>query len=332
MIPMYYTENASNFQHNLAIILQEMSKMSAIYNNITELIGNTPLLELSAFEKARCPSTRLLAKLERANPAGSAKDRVALSIIRAAEADGSLKKGGMIIEATSGNTGVGLAAVSAVLGYKAVIVMPDSMSVERQKLIAAYGAEIVLTPGAQGMAGAVSRAQELNRENPGSIIAGQFENAANPKAHYETTGPEIWRDTEGNADVFVAGVGTGGTITGVGRYLKEQNPNIKLYAVEPDSSALLSGETAGKHKIQGIGANFIPDVLDRKIYDGIVRITDEEAYAAMRQLAEGDGVLVGISSGAAAAAAAKLGALPEFAGKTIVVLLPDTGERYLSLL
>lgn len=306
--------------------------MSKIYGDITELIGNTPLLELAAFEKSRCPGARLLAKLERANPAGSAKDRIALGIIKAAEADGSLKKGGMIIEATSGNTGVGLAAVSGVLGYKAVIVMPDSMSVERRKLIAAYGAEIVLTPGAEGMSGAVAKAQQLHDENPGSIIAGQFVNAANPKAHYETTGPEIWRDTDGQVDAFVAGVGTGGTITGVGRYLKEQNSGIKLYAVEPDSSALLSGQAAGKHKIQGIGANFIPGVLDTELYDQVIRITDDEAYAAMRQLAEGDGLLVGISSGAAAAAAAKIAALPEFLGKTVVTLLPDTGERYLSLL
>lgn len=306
--------------------------MERIFRNITELIGNTPLVELRAFGKKRCPDARLLAKLERFNPAGSAKDRVALSIIRAAEREGKLKKGGMIIEATSGNTGVGLASVASVLGYRTVIVMPDSMSVERIKLIKAYGAEIVLTEGARGMAGAVEKAQALHRENEGSIIAEQFSNPANPAAHYETTGPEIWRDTDGKVDAFVAGVGSGGTVTGVGRYLKDQNSLIKIFAMEPEYSALLSGKSAGPHKIQGIGANFIPEVLDRTVYDEVLRVTDDEAFEAMRELAETEGLFVGVSSGAAAIAAAKVAARPEFKGKTIVVLLPDTGERYLSML
>ena len=306
--------------------------MEKIFNNITEIIGNTPLMELGIFGKNHCPKARLLAKLERFNPAGSAKDRVALSIIRAAEREGKLKKGGMIIEATSGNTGVGLAAIGSVLGYETIIVMPDSMSVERIKLIKAYGAKIILTEGAKGMAGAVEKAQELCRENEGSIIAGQFENPANPAAHYASTGPEIWRDTDGKVDAFVAGVGTGGTITGVGKYLKEKNSLIRVVAMEPDRSALLSGEAAGPHRIQGIGANFIPEVLDKAVYDEVVRITDDEAFEAMRELAETEGLFAGISSGAAAIAAAKVAARPEFAGKTIVVLLPDTGERYLSVL
>ena len=306
--------------------------MEKIYHNITELIGNTPLVELEVFGKKYCPDARLLAKLERNNPAGSAKDRVALSIIRAAEREGKLKKGGMIIEATSGNTGVGLAAVASVLGYEAVIVLPDNMSVERIKLIKAYGAKIVLTEGAKGMAGALDKAEELHRENEGSIIAGQFENPANPEAHYNTTGPEIWRDTDGKVDAFVAGVGSGGTITGTGRYLKEQNSLVRIIAVEPDSSALLSGENAGPHRIQGIGANFIPEVLDRLVYDEVVRVTDNEAFDAMRELAETEGLLVGVSSGAAAIAAAKVAARTEFKGKTVVILLPDTGERYLSML
>lgn len=306
--------------------------MAKIYNNITELIGNTPLIELKSFEKKHCPNARLLAKLESFNPAGSAKDRVALNIIRKAEREGSLKKGGMIIEATSGNTGVGLAAVASVLGYETVIVMPDSMSIERIKLIKAYGAQIILTEGAKGMAGAVEKAEELHRENEGSIIAGQFVNPANPEAHYMTTGPEIWRDTDGNIDAFVVGVGTGGTLSGVGKYLKEQNPVVKVFAVEPDSSALLSGDKAGSHKIQGIGANFIPDVLDRSVYNDVIRITDDEAYSSMCELATSEGLLVGISSGAAACAAAKIAAKPEFSGKTVVVLLTDTGERYLSIM
>ena len=306
--------------------------MEHIYSDVTALIGGTPLVELHAFEKAYCPGARLLAKLERNNPAGSAKDRVALQIIRAAEAAGELRPGGTIIEGTSGNTGIGLAALAAALGYRAVIVMPDSMSVERQKLIRAYGAEIVLTPGAQGMAGAVAKADALHQETPNSIVAGQFINPANPEAHYRTTGPEIWRDTDGHVDAFLAGVGTGGTLTGVGRYLKEQNSNIKIIAMEPASSPLLSGGKAGPHKLQGIGANFVPDVLDTKLYDEVVTVTDDEGYAGMHLLCEGEGLLCGVSSGAAAIAAAKLAARSEFVGKTVVTLLPDTGERYLSVL
>lgn len=306
--------------------------MEHIYSDVTALIGETPLVELHAFEETYCPGARLLAKLERNNPAGSAKDRVALQIIRTAEAAGELKQGGTIIEGTSGNTGIGLAAMAAALGYRAVIVMPDSMSVERQKLIRAYGAEIVLTPGAQGMAGAVAKADALHAETPNSIVAGQFVNPANSEAHYRTTGPEIWRDTDGHVDAFLAGVGTGGTLTGVGRYLKEQNSNIKIIAMEPASSPLLSGGKAGPHKLQGIGANFVPAVLDTKLCDEVVTVTDEEGYEAMHLLAEREGLLCGVSSGAAAIAAAKLAARPEFAGKTVVTLLPDTGERYLSVL
>lgn len=306
--------------------------MEKIFNNITELIGNTPLMELSVFGANHCPNARLLAKLERFNPAGSSKDRIALNIIKTAEREGKLQKGGMIIEATSGNTGVGLAAVSSVLGYETVIVMPDSMSVERIKLIEAYGAKIILTEGAKGMAGALEKAEEIHRQNEGSIMAGQFTSPANPEAHYATTGPEIWLDTDGKVDAFVAGVGTGGTIAGTGRYLKEQNSLIRIIAMEPDGSALLSGEKAGSHRIQGIGANFIPEILDTAIYDEVIRITDAEAFAAMRELAAMEGILVGISSGAAALAAAKLASRPEFAGKTVVALLPDTGERYLSVL
>ena len=306
--------------------------MERVFNNITELIGNTPLIELKSFGKEHCPNARLLAKIEFFNPAGSSKDRIALNIIRTAEREGKLKKGGMIIEATSGNTGVGLAAVSSVLGYNAVIVMPDSMSVERIKLIGAYGAKIVLTEGARGMAGAVEKAEELHCENEGSIIAGQFSNSANPETHYLSTGPEIWRDTDGKLEAFVAGVGTGGTLTGVGRYLKEKNPLIKLIALEPDSSALLSGESAGSHRIQGIGANFIPEVLDTKLLDEVIRVCDDEAFAAMKELSNTEGLFVGVSSGAAVVAAAKVASRPEYDGKTVVVLFPDTGERYLSVL
>lgn len=306
--------------------------MERIFNNITELIGNTPLLALEGFGKNRCRNARLLAKLERFNPAGSSKDRVALNIIRTAEREGKLKKGGMIIEATSGNTGVGLAAVSAVLGYELVIVMPDSMSVERIKLIEVYGAKIVLTEGARGMAGALKKAEEIHRKNEGSIMAGQFTSPANPQAHYVTTGPEIWRDTDGKIDAFVAGVGTGGTISGIGKYLKEKNSHVKIFAMEPDSSAMLSGESSGPHKIQGIGANFIPEILDTEIYDEVMRVTYAEAFEAMHELAVLEGLFVGVSSGAAAHAAAKVAARPEFAEKTVVVLLPDTGERYLSVL
>ena len=302
--------------------------MAGIYNDITELIGGTPLIRLGRF----APGAELLAKLERFNPTGSAKDRAALYMIRAAQADGSLAPGGMIIEPTSGNTGIGIAALAAVLGYRAVIVMPDSMSVERIKLISAYGAEVVLTPGAQGMAGAVAKADELHAANPGSIIAGQFENPANPDAHYRTTGPEIWEETGGNVDAFVAGVGTGGTISGVGRYLKEQNPDVRIIAVEPASSPLLSEGKAGGHAIQGIGANFVPKALDTSIYDEIIAVTDGDALEAMRSLATTEGLLCGISSGAAAWAARSVAERPEFAGKRVVCLLPDTGERYLSVM
>ena len=302
--------------------------MAGIYNDITELIGGTPLIRLGRF----APGAELLAKLERFNPTGSAKDRAALYMIRAAQADGSLAPGGMIIEPTSGNTGIGIAALAAVLGYRAVIVMPDSMSVERIKLISAYGAEVVLTPGAQGMAGAVTKADELHAANPGSIIAGQFENPANPDAHYRTTGPEIWEETGGNVDAFVAGVGTGGTISGVGRYLKEQNPDVRIIAVEPASSPLLSEGKAGGHAIQGIGANFVPKALDTSIYDEIIAVTDGDALEAMRSLATTEGLLCGISSGAAAWAARSVAERPEFAGKRVVCLLPDTGERYLSVM
>ena len=302
--------------------------MAKIYSDITELIGGTPLLRLSRF----APGMNLLAKLERQNPAGSAKDRVALSMLRAAEAEGRLEKGGMVIEPTSGNTGIGLAALAAVLGYRAVIVMPDSMSPERIKLIAAYGAEVVLTPGAEGMAGAVAKADEIAAANPGSIVAGQFSNPANPRAHYETTGPEIWRDTDGDIAAFVAGAGTGGTITGVGRYLKEQDPSIRIVAMEPASSPLLTRGYAGPHAIQGIGANFVPEALDTSVYDEVVTVTDEDALAAMRELAVKEGLLCGVSSGAAAFAARELAQRPEFQGKSIVCLLPDTGERYLSIM
>ena len=299
-----------------------------IYNDIIELIGSTPLLRLNRF----APGLDLLAKLERQNPAGSAKDRAALYMIRDAEAKGALAPGGMIIEPTSGNTGIGIAALAAVLGYRAVIVMPDSMSVERVKLIAAYGAEVVLTPGAEGMSGAVAKAEELRAANPGSVIAGQFENPANPLAHYETTGPEIWADAEGRVDAFVAGVGTGGTITGVGRFLREKNPGVRIVAVEPAGSPLLSEGRSGAHAIQGIGANFVPEALDTSVYDEIITVSDEDALESMRALARTEGLLAGVSSGAAAWAARELARRPEFAGKRVVCLLPDTGERYLSVL
>ena len=300
--------------------------MAHIYNDVTELIGSTPLMYLNHF----APGLKLAAKLERQNPAGSAKDRVALNMIRTAEADGSLAPGGMIIEPTSGNTGIGIAALAAVLGYRAVIVMPDSMSIERVKLTEAYGAEVVLTPGAQGMAGAVAKAEELHAANPGSIIAGQFENPANPEAHYKTTGPEIWEQSGGDVDVFVAGVGTGGTITGVGRYLKEHNKNVKIVAVEPARSPMLSKGYSGTHGLQGIGAGFVPKALDTTVYDEVITVTEEEAYVAGRLLGTTEGLLAGISSGAALHAATQLSKRAELWGKTIVVLLPDTGDRYLS--
>lgn len=301
-----------------------------IYNSVTELIGNTPLVRISGFERVVGARAKLLAKLEYFNPAGSAKDRIALKMISAAEEDGILQKGSVIIEPTSGNTGIGLAAIAAAKGYRLIIVMPDSMSVERRNLMKAYGAELVLTPGNEGMAGAIQKAEELKASIPGSMIAGQFVNPANPQAHYETTGPEIWDDTDGTVDIFVAGVGTGGTLTGTGRYLKEKNPDIKVIAVEPASSPLLSKGISGAHKLQGIGANFVPDILDRSVYDQVIAVEDDDAYKASQSLVKTEGILAGISSGAALFAASQLAKLPENAGKSIVVLLPDTGERYLS--
>ena len=302
-----------------------------IYRSVTELIGRTPLLELCNYERNHGLHATLLAKLECMNPAGSAKDRVAANMIARAEESGQLAPGGTIIEPTSGNTGIGLAAAAAAKGYHVILTMPDTMSVERRALIAAYGAEIVLTPGADGMSGAVARAEELHRSIPGSIIAGQFENPANPEAHEKTTGPEIWADTAGTVDIFVAGAGTGGTVSGVGRYLKAQDPNIKVVAFEPASSPLLTEGRAGPHGLQGIGANFVPENLDRTVLDEILTVTDADAYAAGRELARTEGILVGITSGAAVWAAAQLAMRPENAGKTIVALLPDSGERYLSI-
>ncbi len=297
---------------------------------IEELVGKTPLVSLERFAKLHGLSTPVFAKLERQNPAGSAKDRVALEMILSAEREGKLTPGGMIIEPTSGNTGVGLAAIGSARGYRVVLTMPDTMSVERRQVLAAYGATVVLTEGARGMAGAIEKAMELQAANPGAIIAGQFENQANPAAHYHTTGPEIWADTDGRIDIFVAGVGTGGTITGTGRYLKEQNPNVKLVAVEPATSPLLSGGRAGAHGLQGIGANFIPAVLDRSLLDEILPVTDADAYITGRELARAEGLLCGITSGAAVFAAMELAKRPENAGKTIVALLPDLGDRYLT--
>lgn len=301
-----------------------------IYNNITELAGNTPLVRLSAFSAKRNLNAEILAKLEYLNPAGSAKDRVAIAMINDAEKNGILKPGAAIIEPTSGNTGIGLAAAAAVKGYKVILTMPETMSVERRKLLAAYGAEIVLTEGARGMSGAIEKADEIAAGTPGSFIPGQFENPANPKAHFDTTGPEIWRDTNGEVDIFVAGVGTGGTISGVGEYLKSQKPGVKIVAVEPATSPLISKGYSGAHGLQGIGANFIPKNLNRDILDEVIAVTDEEAYAAGRAIAQEEGILVGISAGAALHAAAKLAERPENKGKKIVVLLPDTGDRYLS--
>ena len=304
--------------------------MSKIFKGADQLIGGTPLLELSGIEREYGLKARLLAKLEYFNPAGSVKDRVAKAMLDEAEKAGELKPGAVIIEPTSGNTGIGLAAVAAARGYKAVIVMPDTMSEERRRLVKAYGAELVLTDGKKGMTGAIEKAEELKAEIPGSIIAGQFVNPANPKAHFETTGPEIYEDTDGKVDIFVAGVGTGGTVTGVGRYLKSKNPDIKIVAVEPSDSAVLSGKSAGPHKLQGIGAGFVPKVLDVSVCDEIVTVTSEEAFAAGREMGRREGVLVGISSGAALHAAKELAKREENEGKTIVVLLPDTGDRYLS--
>lgn len=305
-----------------------MKKM--IYHSIEQLIGKTPLLELTQLEKKYNLQAKLLAKVEFMNPGGSAKDRVAKAMIEDAEARGILQEGATIIEPTSGNTGIGLAVVAAAKGYRALIVMPDSMSMERRILMKAFGAELVLTPGAKGMAGAIEKAEELQKEIPNSFVPGQFDNPANVKAHYETTGPEIFRDTEGKVDIFVAGIGTGGTISGVGKYLKEKNPQIQIIAVEPASSPLLSKGVAGSHGIQGIGANFVPSILNTEIYDEIIAVENEEAFRFGKEVAKTEGLLVGISSGAAIFAAMKVAERPENAGKNIVVFLPDTGERYLS--
>ena len=304
--------------------------MANIYTSADQLIGKTPLLELTHIEKALGLKAKVLAKLEYFNPAGSVKDRVAKAMIDDAEEKGLLKPGSVIIEPTSGNTGIGLAAVAAARGYRIIIVMPDTMSVERRQLMKAYGAELVLSEGAKGMKGAIAKADELAKEIPNSFIPGQFVNPANPKAHFETTGPEIWEDTDGAVDVFVAGVGTGGTLTGVGQYLKSKKPGVKVVAVEPKDSPVLSEGHAGSHKIQGIGAGFVPDVLDTKIYDEIIPVTNEDAFATGKRIGHAEGVLVGISSGAAVWAAIELAKRPENAGKTIVTLLPDTGDRYLS--
>ncbi len=304
--------------------------MANIYTSADQLIGKTPLLELTQIEKSEGLNAKILAKLEYFNPAGSVKDRIAKAMIDDAEAKGILKTGSTIIEPTSGNTGIGLASVAAARGYRIIIVMPETMSVERRQLMKAYGAELVLTEGAKGMKGAIAKAEELAKEIPGSFIPGQFVNPANPDIHEKTTGPEIWEDTDGKVDIFVAGVGTGGTITGTGRYLKKQNPNVKVVAVEPASSPVLSKGVAGSHKIQGIGAGFVPDVLDTKVYDEIIEVENDDAFAAGKLVGKKEGVLVGISSGAAIWAALELAKRPENAGKTIVALLPDTGDRYLS--
>ena len=304
--------------------------MSRIYTSADQLIGKTPLLELTHIEKELGLKARILAKLEYFNPAGSVKDRIAKAMIDDAEKTGRLKKGSTIIEPTSGNTGIGLASVAVARGYRIIIVMPDTMSVERRQLMKAYGAELVLTEGAKGMKGAIAKAEELAKEIPDSFVPGQFVNKANPQAHFETTGPEIYEDTDGKVDYFVAGVGTGGTVTGVGKYLKSRNPAVKVVAVEPKSSAVLSTGVAGSHKIQGIGAGFVPDVLDTRIYDEIIPVENEEAFATGKEVGRKEGVLVGISSGAAVFAAIQVAKRPENEGKTIVVLLPDTGDRYLS--
>ena len=304
--------------------------MSNIYTSADQLIGKTPLLELTHIEKAHDLKAKIVAKLEYFNPAGSVKDRIAKAMIDDAEAKGLLKEGSVIIEPTSGNTGIGLASVAAARGYRIIIVMPETMSVERRQLMKAYGAELVLTEGAKGMKGAIAKADELAKEIPDSFVPGQFVNPANPKAHFETTGPEIWADTDGKVDFFVAGVGTGGTVTGVGQYLKSRNPAVKVVAVEPKSSAVLSTGVAGSHKIQGIGAGFVPDVLDTKVYDEIIPVDNDDAFKLGKEVGHSEGVLVGISSGAALWAAIELAKRPENEGKTIVALLPDTGDRYLS--
>ena len=304
--------------------------MTKIYRSLTDLIGNTPLLELTNYNRKFAPQATIIAKLEYFNPAGSAKDRIAMAMIDDAEARGLLQKDSVIIEPTSGNTGIGLASVASARGYRTILTMPESMSVERRNLLKAYGAELVLTPGSLGMQGAIDKAEELAAEIPNAFIPGQFVNPANPAIHKATTGPEIWRDTDGEVDIFVAGVGTGGTVSGAGAYLKEKNPRVKIVAVEPSDSPLLSGGKAGPHKIQGIGAGFVPDVLNTKVYDEIIPVSNEDAFATGRLIGHKEGVLVGISSGAAAYAATLLAQRPENAGKKIVVMLPDTGERYLS--
>lgn len=304
--------------------------MSKIYKSLSDLIGKTPLLELTNFENNHNLEASVLAKLEYFNPAGSAKDRIAKAIIEDAEKSGKLKKGGTIIEPTSGNTGIGISSVAAARGYKVIITMPETMSVERRLLMKAYGAQLVLTDGSKGMSGAIEKAEELSKQIEGSIVAGQFTNPANPKAHYETTGPEIYEDTDGKVDFFVAGVGTGGTISGTGKYLKEKNPNVKIIAVEPETSPVLSQGHGGAHKIQGIGAGFIPDTLDTEIYDEIIAVPNDAAFEYSREVTKSDGLLVGISSGAAIYAATLIAKRPENKGKVIVALLPDTGERYLS--
>lgn len=304
--------------------------MGKVYQSAAELIGNTPLVEFTNIEKKYGLKAKILAKLEYFNPAGSVKDRIALEMIEEAERSGKIKPGATIIEPTSGNTGIGLAAIATAKGYKAIIVLPETMSVERRNIIKAYGAELVLTDGTKGMKGAIAKAEELNQEIPGSFIAGQFVNPANPQAHRKTTGPEIWEDTDGQVDIFVSGVGTGGTITGVGEYLKEKKPSVKVVAVEPASSPVLSEGTAGTHKIQGIGAGFVPDVLNTEIYDEVVKVENEDAFALGREIASSEGILTGISSGAALWAALREAEKPENEGKTIVVFLPDSGDRYYS--
>lgn len=302
-----------------------------IYQDISQLIGHTPLVELTRYESSHALPAKLLAKVELFNPAGSVKDRVALEMLNEAEAEGKLKPGSVIIEPTSGNTGIGLAALAAARGYRAIIIMPDTMSAERIAVMKAYGAQVVLTPGAQGMKGSIEKARALAAELPNSFIPSQFTNPANPTAHRKTTAPEIWQDTDGTVDIFVAGIGTGGTVTGIGSYLKEKNPAVKVVGVEPASSPLLTQGVAGKHRIEGIGANFVPEVLDKTVLDEVMDVANEDAFAAARELARQEGLLVGISSGAAVYAAAQLALRPENAGKTIVVLLPDTGSRYLSI-
>ncbi|GFI70909.1 cysteine synthase [Clostridiales bacterium] len=302
----------------------------AIYNNVTELIGKTPILKLNNYSEKEAVEANIFAKLEYFNPAGSVKDRVAAAMISAAEENGILKPGATIIEPTSGNTGIGLASVGTAKGYKVILTMPETMSVERRNLVKAYGAEVVLTEGALGMTGAIKKAEDLKNEIDGAVILGQFVNPANPKAHYDTTGPEIWADLEGRIDAFVAGVGTGGTVSGIGKYLKEKNPNIKVFAVEPSSSPVLSEGHGGAHKIQGIGAGFVPDTLNTEIYDEVITVPNEAAFETGNKIAKAEGILVGISSGAALWAAKQIAARDEFKGKNIVVLLPDTGERYLS--